>query len=263
VVYSGGALVVAEARTPPAFLDAAERHGVTHISGTPTFWRSILMVAAPGSLPDLRQATLGGEPIDQPTLDRIVTMFPKARITHIYASTEAGVVFSVNDSRAGFPAAWLHDGVQGSELRICDGLLEVRAPRHMAGYVGGSAATPFGDDGWLRTGDRVAVEGDRVYFLGRVDTVINVGGAKVDPFVVETFLLSLDGILEARVVGVRNPIAGFVVAAEIVLAKGVDPQSAPERILADCYNGLPRAHVPRVLRIVESIQVLDSGKKAV
>jgi acyl-coenzyme A synthetase/AMP-(fatty) acid ligase len=262
-LYAGGALVLPETRTPQAFLDAAEQHGVTHISGTPTFWRSILMVAPPGSLPSLRQATLGGEPIDQPTLDRILTEFPKARITHIYASTEAGVVFSVNDSRAGFPAAWLDEGVQGSELRLRDGLLEVRAPRHMAGYVGGSAAAPFGDDGWLRTGDRVAVDGDRVFFLGRVDTVINVGGTKVDPFAVEAFLLGLDGVAEARVAGAPNQITGFVVAAEIVLARGVDPQSARERILAECYNRLPRAHVPRVLRIVDSIQVLESGKKAV
>jgi acyl-CoA synthetase (AMP-forming)/AMP-acid ligase II len=262
-LYSGGAVILPDTRTPQAFLEAAERHRVTHVSGTPTFWRSLLMVAISGSLPALRQATLGGEAVDQPTLDRIRATFPQARITHIYASTEAGVVFSVNDARAGFPAAWLSDGVQGSQLRIREGLLELRTPRQMSGYLGGGAAAPFADDGWLRTGDRVTVEGDRVRFLGRTDSVINVGGTKVDPFSVEAFLLGLDGVAEARVTGVRNQITGFVVGADIVLTKGVDPQAARERILAECYNRLPRAQVPRVLRVVDSIQVLESGKKAV
>jgi acyl-CoA synthetase (AMP-forming)/AMP-acid ligase II len=80
---TGGAIVVASHREPGASFDAARAHAVTHVSGTPTFWRSLLMVAEPGSLPSLRQATLGGESIDQPTLDRIRHAFPQSRITHI------------------------------------------------------------------------------------------------------------------------------------------------------------------------------------
>jgi acyl-coenzyme A synthetase/AMP-(fatty) acid ligase len=220
------------------------------------------MVAATGQLPTVKQATLGGEAVDQTTLDRIRRALPQARITHIYASTEAGVVFSVNDARAGFPVAWLREGAQGSQLRIRDGLLEVRTTRQMAGYLGSSATMPIVDDGWLRTGDRVAIDGDRVCFLGRHDSVINVGGAKVDPFSVESFLLDLEGVAEARVTGVRNQISGFVVAADIVLAPGVDSGPARERIQSECYKRLPRTHVPRLLRIVDAIPVLESGKKA-
>jgi acyl-coenzyme A synthetase/AMP-(fatty) acid ligase len=109
----------------------------------------------------------------------------------------------------------------------------------------------------------VAVDGDRVHFLGRLDSVINVGGAKVDPFSVEAFLLGLEGVSEARVAGAHNPLTGFVVAADVVLASDADRDSARQRILAECYQKLPRTHVPRVLRIVDAIPVLDSGKKAV
>ncbi len=262
-VYAKGILVVPESRTPVEFLSAAQQHAVTHVSGTPTFWRSLLMVAGQCGWPELRQATLGGEAVDQATLDRIRIAFPQARITHIYASTEAGVVFSVNDALAGFPAAWLTEGVHGSQLRIRDGLLEVRTPRRMAGYIGHGVETPFIEDGWLRTSDRVTVDHDRVHFLGRLDSVINVGGSKVDPFSVEAFLLGLDDVAEARVVGVRNQISGFIVAADVVLKPGVDPGQARDRIQAECYNRLPRAHVPRLLRVVDAIRVLESGKKAV
>jgi acyl-CoA synthetase (AMP-forming)/AMP-acid ligase II len=99
---SGGSLVVTKQRSPADFFGVAERHGVTHISGTPTFWRSFLLVAPPGSLAELRQITLGGEAIDQPTLDRLRTTFPNAHITYIYASTEAGVVCSVTTEKKTF-----------------------------------------------------------------------------------------------------------------------------------------------------------------
>jgi acyl-CoA synthetase (AMP-forming)/AMP-acid ligase II len=104
--------------------------GATHLSGTPTFWRALLLARGAGTPPpDFRQITLGGEAVDQSTLDALQAAFPAARIIHIYASTEAGALFAVKDGRAGFPAAWLTAGVEGCRLRIRDGMLEVQSPR--------------------------------------------------------------------------------------------------------------------------------------
>jgi acyl-coenzyme A synthetase/AMP-(fatty) acid ligase len=256
---TGGAIVVASNRDPVAWFDAARAHQATHVSGTPTFWRSFLMMAAPGSLPSLRQVTLGGESVDQPTLDRILHAFPQARTTHIYASTEAGVVFSVNDGRAGFPASWLSGVVQGVELRVRQDILEVRTPRSMLGYLSHHSASL--SDGWLSTGDRVEVSTERVHFLGRDDDVINVGGAKVHPRAVESLLLGLAGVVEARVFGYANPITGNVVAAEVVIDRGADPGALRARLLRDCQAGLAAHQVPRVLRFVDSVAVAASGKK--
>jgi len=261
---SGGCLVVTKQRSPADFFGAAERHGVTHISGTPTFWRSFLLVAPPGSLSELRQITMGGEAVDQPTLDRLRAAFPNAHITHIYASTEAGVVFSVHDGEEGFPAEWLEGVVQGVKLRVSEGMLEVKTSRGMLGYS--DLAAPLTDDGWLRTGDLVEISRGRVRFMGRQDSIINVGGAKVYPQVVESFLLSLPGVREARVRGISNPISGFLVGAEIVLdtaeADRESRETIRQRILQQCRKFLPGYQVPRILRIVNSIPVHESGKKA-
>src|SRR5262249_399996 len=86
-------LAVAPSLTIAAFAEAAQEHSVTHISGTPTFWRSFLLLTPSRSALNLQQITLGGEAVDQSTLDRLRAAFPTARITHIYASTEAGVGF--------------------------------------------------------------------------------------------------------------------------------------------------------------------------
>ena len=96
----------------PAELDRwptiAAKHGVTAVSGTPTFWRQTLFRSADGlrDLP-LAQVTLGGEPVDQAVLDALAGVAPRARISWIYASSEVGAAITVHDGRAGFPVSWL------------------------------------------------------------------------------------------------------------------------------------------------------------
>lgn len=257
---SGGLLVVPEERTPSGFVAAATRWQVTHVSATPTFFRSLLMSGRAESIP-LRQITLGAEGVDQTTLDRVGRAFPAARLTHTYASTEAGVVFAVHDGREGFPKAYLDAPVQGSELRVVEGFLHVRTPNQMQRYVS-EGPDPRREDGWLATADRCEVVGDRVRFLGRGDSTINVGGSKVYPFAVESFLLSLGGVREARVYGVPNPVSGALVGADVVLESGVPPEAARVEIQKACRERLPRHEVPRVFRVVSAIDVGASGKKS-
>ena len=87
------------------------------ISATPS-WMRRLLVAADAELLSRwhpRQITLGGEAAPQSLLDQITQRWPDARLTHIYAATEAGTCFSVSDRREGIPLAnWLRNaaGVQ-------------------------------------------------------------------------------------------------------------------------------------------------------
>src|SRR4029434_9911963 len=106
------------------------RLGCTALSATPSFWRKLAF----GGLLDrlsLRTVTLGGEAADQLILDLLASRFPKAAIRHIYASTEAGVGFSVSDRIAGFPATFLHQPPPGVELRVrqADGMLLLKPAR--------------------------------------------------------------------------------------------------------------------------------------
>ncbi len=87
------------------------RHGVTHLSGTPSHWRRALMNPAIGTIAP-RYVRLSGEIADQAVLDGLRAAFPDAAIGHAYASTEAGVAFEVNDGLAGFPADYIGGGAQ-------------------------------------------------------------------------------------------------------------------------------------------------------
>ena len=63
---------------------------VEFVSATPSYWRRLLLFAPPDILrhAPIVQVTLGGEVVDQPLLDNLRITFPKARLVHIYATTE-------------------------------------------------------------------------------------------------------------------------------------------------------------------------------
>lgn len=253
---AAGAVLIAVpgsgAGTIAALAQAARRHAVTHVSGTPSFWRAFLMALGDADLP-LAAVTLGGEAADQPLLDRLAERFPHARLRHIYASTEAGALFAVADGRAGFPAAWLDAAPDGLALRITDGVLEVRSPRAAPGAVDA--------DGWLSTGDLVERRGDRVLFAGRLDGLVNVGGVKVSPEAVERCLLTVDGVADAAVVAVPSPITGHLLTATIVPVPGAD-DSALRVALRAATADLPPAARPRALTFADHIPLSAAGKKS-
>jgi acyl-coenzyme A synthetase/AMP-(fatty) acid ligase len=261
-VSSGSALVAFRAQSVPQLSDAIARYAITHSSATPTFWRAALMFLHGSSeISSLRQITIGGEIVDQALLDQLAGKFPNARIIHIYASTEAGSLFSVKDGRAGFPAAWLSTKIDGVELRIQGGVLEVRSPRRMQSYVS-AHASPCADDGWLSTGDLVEVREDRVCFSGRKDNIINVGGSKVLPEEVERFVLGIEGVADVCVTGVKNPMSGAVLKAEVVASPGVEPEGLRKTIAQRCHSALPAYQVPRIIVMVPRIGVSAAGKKS-
>lgn len=237
-----------------AFLAEA---GCTHLSATPTMWRKILMTPQGRDL-DLRQITLGGEIADAAILGSLARAFPGARIAHIYASTEAGVGFSVNDCRPGFPARYLAEPPAGIAIRVEAGELEVRNRDVAEHYVGGGALAA---DGWVRTGDRVTQDGDRVHFLGRASGMINVGGDKVHPEVVEAALLSHPMVRAARVYGRASPIVGALVAADVVTGpEAGDPAALRALLNAHLSARLARHQRPAIIRFVPSLDVNAAGK---
>lgn len=257
---SGARLTIPGSRAIEDIADLMARDRVEFVSGTPTFWRMLLAVSddQQRSAMPLRQITLGGEAIDQRILDMLTNAFPDSRITHIYASTEMGVCFSVHDRREGFPVAYLDSDELPVRLKVEDGLLWIRSNRSMTSYIGGEPVA----DKWFNTGDAVEVRDDRVHFLGRRSSRINVGGEKVYPEEVESVLRQVDGVVEARVSAVESSIVGQLVQAEIVPAEDVDTADLTGRIRAACDEQLASYKRPRLIKMVANLVAADTMKVA-
>jgi acyl-CoA synthetase (AMP-forming)/AMP-acid ligase II len=255
----GGSIIVPGDMQLVSAVELLESLGCTALSATPSFWRKLAFGGLLKHL-SLRTVTLGGEAADQRILDLLASQFPKAVIRHIYASTEAGVGFSVSDRVAGFPATFLDQPPAGVELRVRpDGMLLLKPARVEQEFIG-RAENLVGADGWMETGDLVEQRGDRFHFLGRANGCINVGGQKVHPLSVEEVILGVPGVHAARVFGRRNPILGALVAAEVVVEPGRDTNMVQEEILRACKAFLPRFQVPAVVSFVEQFQLNTAGK---
>ena len=257
-LIGGGRLVVIDTALPLADqISALADCDCTHLSATPTLWRRLMMVPGHGRLP-LRQVTLGGEIADQQTLSAVRAAFPEARLSHIYASTEAGVGFSVTDGLAGFPLTYCDKAPGNVRLKIEDGILWLRPP--VTALVPGLRGFEVDAAGFVRSGDRVLVEGDRVIFLGRENGLINIGGVKVYPETVESVVKTVPGVALVQVFAKRSPITGALVVAEVQLDTHADPDATRRLIQDTCRARLEREAVPAIIRFVAGFTTNSAGK---
>jgi acyl-CoA synthetase (AMP-forming)/AMP-acid ligase II len=258
-LVGGGSMILSESsETVAAFLQRAGDDGVTHISGTPSHWRRALMSNAAHRITP-SYIRLSGEIVDQTILDALRQAYPSSEIGHAYASTEAGVAFDVRDGRAGFPARLIGDPHAKAEMRIQDGSLWIRSSRVAWGYADSNSALT-GEDGFIDTGDMVVLRGDRYYFVGRREGIINVGGRKVHPEEVEAIINQHSGVQMSLVKARPSPITGAIVVADIVLKAGQSFDAIQHEILDYCRASLPAHKIPALLREVSSLDVSVSGK---
>jgi acyl-coenzyme A synthetase/AMP-(fatty) acid ligase len=264
-IIGGGSMVLSDpAESVSDYIARLRARGVTHISGTPSHWRKVLMSgAAANFLP--RYIRLSGEIADQAVLDGLARAFPRASIGHAYASTEAGVGFAVDDGREGFPAGLIGPNRDGVEMKVVDGSLRIRSPRAARAYVGAGTPAITDAEGFVDTGDMVELRGGRYHFVGRRGGIINVGGLKAHPEEVESAINRHGCVRMSRARSRRSPITGAVVVADVVLADGTAAgrhETIRAEILGLCKESLASYKVPAVIHFVERLDVTAAGKLA-
>jgi acyl-coenzyme A synthetase/AMP-(fatty) acid ligase len=266
-LLAGGSLVLsAPSESPAAFLARAAAEGVTHILGTPSHWRSALLTPA-HSLISPVYIRLSGETANQGILDQLRAAYPSAALVHAFASTEAGLGFEVSDGLAGFPASLLVDTPFGVELSVTNDTLHLRSVRTARRLLNQATEAVAGADGFVDTGDRVALQGDRYHFVGRRDGVINVGGQKVHPEEVEAVINLHPAVQMSRVGARRSPITGAIVVAEIVTrtdykspTQSTDGDSLERELKAFCRARLAPHKIPASVKRVLNLPISPSGK---
>ena len=260
-LLGGASMVLSQAGEPLAdFLQRAGSQGVTHMSGTPSHWRRVLMSQAATRIAP-RYVRLSGEVADQAVLDGLKAAFPASEVAHAFASTEAGVAFDVRDGLAGFPAGYVGRPGTACDMRVEDGSLRVRSARTASRYLGDRG--PLADaDGFVDTGDMLELRGDRYHFVGRREGVINVGGQKVHPEEVEAVIHRHPAVQMARVRARFSPITGAVVVASVVTRpdRSTPFETLRAEILEICRGALPAHKVPALLTDVPALDIAPSGK---
>lgn len=245
---NGGAVIAPGSRAAQDVCSAIEKYRAQLLPTSPTFLNLLLLSGEHEKfdMSSLELITYGTEPMPESTLRRTNEAFPNARLQQTYGSTELGILGSRSKSNS---SLWVRVGGSGYETKIVDGTLRVRSKTAMLGYL--NAPSPFDDDGFVDTGDRVEVDGEWIRILGRESEIINVGGSKVHPSEVESVLLDIDEIEDASVTGKPHPILGQMVTARIQLRESMTPRELKQLVRRHCQEALPSYALPVKLEISE------------
>jgi O-succinylbenzoic acid--CoA ligase len=161
-------------------------------------------------------------------------------------------------------SAIAYDGValDGAEMRVADGEIQLRGPMLLRAYRGGpfpiEGHDPTDGDGWFSTDDGGTIdESGRVTVYGRRGELIITGGENVWPNSVERVLCTHPAVAEVAVVGRPDPEWGRRVVA-VVVCRATPPSL--DELRAHVKVELPAFAAPRELELVDALPRTLLGK---
>jgi O-succinylbenzoic acid--CoA ligase len=151
--------------------------------------------------------------------------------------------------------------LEGVQVRIADGTVEIAGPTLFTGYLGDPELTASVlAEGWFRTADLgYWLPGGRLGIRGRADDVINTGGEKVLPGDVEAVLGTAPGVADVVVVGLPDPEWGEAVTAIVIPANPANPPDL-STLRSSVRTVMSGYAAPRRVVVVAQFPLLPSGK---
>lgn len=259
VLYRGGTLLFGNASREA--IDAMTLFNVEAWVGSPTDLQSLLTACGETKVESKLEMVLSAGSALSPVLGERAREKLSPNIISVYGSTESTIVATSRvEHIAGRPGAV---GYVTSDVRVEavdeqgrpvrrgeEGLIRVRGPYNVEGYLGDSAASAKAfRDGWFYPGDIGCIAEDGLLVIsGRQKNVINVGGDKIRPEVIEDAIVAFGGFEEVGVFAVPNHFGIEEVWAAVVSRSEIDEAE----LRAHCARRLLPMFVPaRVIRIDE------------
>jgi len=261
-----------------------EKHKISLVVTTPTFLRGYMRKAEPKQLASLKLLVTGAEKLPAELQKSFEEQFG-IKVLQGYGLTETSpvVAFNLPDVAPSRPG----DAVQpssrdgsigklapGVAARICDPVTDQPLPLHSTGMLWLKGANIFEGylqdperttevlkEGWFRTGDLARFDEDGFcYIEGRLSRFSKIGGEMVphetvESRVVEVLGLSGEGERVCAITAVPDEAKGE--ALVLLTTREIDPAHLRKKL---SEVGLPNLWIPKIVKKVESLPVLGTGK---
>ncbi len=278
-----------ERPTAESLAAAIERYQPTIVTNVPTMLGKLLDLdderrargEAPLDMASVRFHLSAGEALPEALLSRFLARFGgavydgigSAEMFHIYCSNRPGdvVVGSLGRVVDGYELRILPEDATtpgAAEVPAGDiGVLWVRGDSVAHGYYGDRARSWRTFHGhWCRTGDLFRIDaGGYLYFAGRADDLLKVGGVFVAPQEVEQCLLAHPAVAAVCVIacdvgGLKKPKAVVVVRPDVRETLATASADVAASLQAHVRAALPLYKYPREVAFVDELPKNDRGK---
>lgn len=273
-LHHGLTLVLQDRWDAERAVELVDRYGCSYTLAATTFLQDLVGAARSHErrLDSLRFFGCGGAPVPPPLVDAAGEA--GIDVLRLYGSTE---VLVATWNRRDSPAAKRRDtdGRAMShveiEVRRDDGSVAtagepgegfVRGPNTCVGFFADPerTAATFSPDGWVRSGDMLAADGDGyVSVVGRKKEILIRGGINIAPREIEELLVAFGEVERAAVVGLPDERLGERMCACVVLAPGAT-LGFDDMVRRLTEAGLARYKLPERLEALDALPMTASGK---
>ena len=279
-VELGATLVLERSFTYPAqIFKRMQEYQVSVFPGVPTIFSMLLAAHArsPLSFPSVQRVTNTAAALPADYVPRLKEIFPNALIYKMYGLTECKRVCYLEPELVDTHASSVGKAIPGTEVFLLDaedrpvppgerGILHVRGPHIMLGYwkqpeLSAHMLKPgrLPHERVLCTHDWFHMDKDGfLYFVGRSDDIIKTRGEKVSPIEVENVLHSIDGVLEAAVIGQPDELLGEKICAFVTLAP--NSKLTDKEIRKICLSRLENFMAPQEVTVLDTLPKTATGK---
>lgn len=215
----------------PIYLSAhpvklVSEHSIQSLTGSPIQISKLMDKISNSNLAlnRLDRVTISGGMISARLHKRINEMLSDS-IRNVYGSSEIGGIslLHLDSEMANYGAGYLLPGVQVQIMNDSSsdndaGLINVKSPCMTTHYLNDIESTKKSFiNGWFYSGDRGYIQNSGLLTIsGRDNELINVGGVKVNPAIIDEDILSHPGILDAACFGIENENGITQVACAVV-----------------------------------------------
>jgi len=250
------------------YLMAIEKYRCTWLTAVPPMIAMMLQekdLVSKIDFSSVKLLRMGSAPVSNSLIDSITELLPNIEVTNAFGTTEAGpVVFGPHPDGLKQPLLSVGYPHPAVELRLVNGVLEIKSPALMLGYHKALTRSPqlklpFTQDGFYITGDMFRIDANGFYFfLGRVDDMFVSGGENIYPSEVERLLETHPLVQQAAVLPVDDDIKGQKPAAFVVLKPG--STLTVESLKQYCLKHAPAYQHPRWIWFIDKLPLASTNK---
>ncbi|AZA10099.1 o-succinylbenzoate--CoA ligase [Corynebacterium pseudopelargi] len=171
------------------------------------------------------------------------------------AASELGITLISTYGSSETSGGCVYNGkpIPGAKVRLRGERIILGGPMVARGYRNMPDHEAFAEPGWFASSDTGVVEDGVLRITGRMDTIIDSGGLKIHPEVLEHRLANVPGVRAVCVVGIPDRRLGQAIVCAF------EGDASPEDLI-EALDDLPRWQLPKRMLKLDALPLIGVGK---